>query len=111
VGNTNASDATRIKLISAVALSIASVVSIFGGMIYQNESKYSSTFFEVLGVLYMPGLTVAAVVGGALGIGRIHDPSLVLAGIVNFLLYGLGAFFALKRAFKRKKQTDPTVRE
>jgi membrane-associated phospholipid phosphatase len=111
VGNTNSSNVSRIKLISAVALAIASVVSILGGMIYENESKYSSTFFGVLGVLYMPGLTFAAVVGGALGIGGIHGPSLVLAGIVNFLLYGLGTFFVLKRAFKRKKQTDPTVRE
>jgi hypothetical protein len=99
---------SRSKFILAAALTFASVVSIFGGMIYRNESKYSSLFFKVLGVLYMPGLTVAAVVGGALRIGNIHDPSLALAGIVNFLLYGLGAFFALKKAFRPKAKTDST---
>jgi len=105
------SSVSRSKFILAAALAFASVVSIFGGMIYENESKYSSIFFRVLGVLYMPGLTVAAVVGGALRIANIHDPSLVVAGVVNFLLYGLGAFFALKKAFRPKPKTDSTVRE
>lgn len=48
----------------------------------------------------MPGLTVAAVVGGSFGIGRIHDPSHVVAGIVNFLLYGVRSFFVLKKVLK-----------
>jgi hypothetical protein len=103
-------EATRVRVISAVALVVASLVSIFGGMIFANESKYSNAFFGVIGVLYMPGLTVAAVVGGALGIGGIHDPNLVLAGILNFLLYGLGSFFVLKRIFKSKIQADSSAR-
>jgi hypothetical protein len=100
---------TRARITSAVALVVASSVSIFGGMILTNQSKYSNSFFGVMAVLYMPGLTVAAVLGGALGIGGIHDPSLVLAGILNFLLYGVGLFFFLKRAFKSKMRADSST--
>jgi hypothetical protein len=110
MGNMIFPNVTRIKVILAVALAVASSVSILGGMIYTGESKYSNAFFAVMGVLYMPGLTVAAVVGGALGIGGIHDPSLVLAGILNFLLYGFGSFFVLKRIFKPKIPADSSAR-
>jgi membrane-associated phospholipid phosphatase len=70
----------------------------------------SNVFFGVLGILYMPGLTLAAVVGGALNIGGIHDPSFVFAGILNFLLYGLVSFFFLKKIFKPKRQADSSAR-
>lgn len=95
-------DASRIKVIRALALLVAVSVSTLGGMTFINGSRYSNALFGVMGLLYMPGLTVAAVVGGALGIGGVHDPSLVLAGILNFLLYGLGSLFVLKRIFKAK---------
>jgi len=93
---------TRIKVIWVVALVVASSVSILGQMVYVNESRYSNAFFSVMGGLYMPGLAVAAVVGGALGVRTIHDPSFALAGILNFLLYGSGSFFVLKKIFKPK---------
>ena len=99
---------TRTKIIS-VALVVASSVSVLGAMIYVNGSRYSNAFFDVMGILYLPGLIVAAVVGGALGLGGIHDPSLVLAGILNFLFYGLGLFFVLKNLFKSKKRADSSA--
>jgi hypothetical protein len=95
---------TRIKAIWAAALVVGSSVSILGMMVYVNQSKYSNAFFGVMGLLYLPGLTVAAVVGGALGIGGIHNPSFVLAGMLNFLLYGMGSFLVLKASFNSKLQ-------
>ena len=104
-------EATCVRVISAVAIVFASLVSILGGMIFANYSKYSNSLFgAITGVLYMPGLMVAAVVGGAFGIGGIHDPSLVLAGVLNFLLYGLGSFFILKRIFRSKMPAEPSAR-
>lgn len=83
--------ATRIKIISGVALVAASSVSILGGMAFNDYSRYSSNaFFNVMAILYVPGLTVAAVVGGALGIGGIHNPSLALEGILKFLALWMG---------------------
>jgi len=101
---------TRTKAIWAVALVVASSVSILGVMTYANASRYSNGFFGVMGLFYMPGLIVAAVVGGALGIGGIHSPSFVLAGILNFLFYGFGTFFVLKSNFKSRKGADARPR-
>jgi hypothetical protein len=110
MGDMSFPNITRIRVISAAALVVASSVSILGGMVFVNEGKHSNAFFGVMALLYMPGLTVAAVVGGALGIGNIHDPSLVLAGVLNFSFYGWGSFSVLKRVFKPKISDDSSAR-
>jgi hypothetical protein len=71
-------------------------------MIYINESRYSNSFFGALGILYMPGLVLASVVGGVAGFTNIHDPSFVLASIFNFMIYGSCLFFLLKLTVRPK---------
>jgi hypothetical protein len=63
---------TPIRVIWSVSLVIASLVSFFGWTIYVSGGSDPGVFYGVLGILYMPGLTFAALVGGALGVGNIH---------------------------------------
>jgi hypothetical protein len=93
-------DGRKSRVGLAVAIVGASLVSMLGPMIYVNEGRYSNVFFAILGVLYMPGLTFAAVAGGASGIGTVHEPSFLLASVVNCALYFLGLFLILRRISK-----------
>ena len=47
--------------------------------------------FKVAGAMFMPGLLVAALLGG-----NIHDASLAAGVVANWLLYGFSLFVILK---------------
>jgi len=47
--------------------------------------------FKVAGAMFMPGLLMAALLGG-----NVHDASLAVGVVANWLLYGLGLFVILK---------------
>jgi len=54
--------------------------------------------FEVAGALFMPGLLIAAGLGG-----NLHDVSLGIGVIVNWLLYGACVFLILTRVVTLKR--------
>jgi hypothetical protein len=94
-----------IRIVFAFVFVIASLISICGPLTYLSGDRYSNLFFRTMGILFLPGLTISAVLGGALGLGNLHDPSFIFAGIVNFAIYFFGLFFFLKLILKLKSKT------
>jgi hypothetical protein len=47
--------------------------------------------FKAAGAMFMPGFLVAALLGG-----NVHDVSLAIGVVANWLLYGLSLFVILK---------------
>jgi hypothetical protein len=89
----------RIRLIQAAALLISSLIVILGPLSYLKSEQYSGALFASA-CCFSPGLMISSVVGSSFGARSIHDPSFILAGVCNFLLYSVALFFLLKVTFK-----------
>jgi hypothetical protein len=89
----------RVRFLS---FTLAIVVATIGLLVFKFEAASSNVFFDVVVLFSLPGLTIAAVVGGAMGIGTIHGPSFVLAWIFNFAIYFFTFLFVLTKTLKPK---------
>jgi hypothetical protein len=95
----------RSKLIVGMSIACSLSIAIFGGLTFVHENSFSNRFWGILGILYMPGLAIAALLGG-----KIHDPSFVLAGILNFAIYSVGLIFILNRLFRPRARPVPSAK-
>ncbi len=99
-------DARYVKIVSVVSLLFASAIVVLGAMAYAEGRANSNVFFGVAAIFFTPGLTIAAIMGGALGFRSIHDPNFLLAGVLNFVIYFPLSFLALKAIRRSKKRRD-----
>jgi hypothetical protein len=78
-----------------ISLVIGLLIAICGSVpYYRAELVVGGRFdalFKVAAAMFMPGLLVAALLGG-----NVHDASLALGVVANWLLYGLSLFLILK---------------
>jgi len=79
----------------SIALVIGLVIAICGAMPYYRPDLVVGGsfdwFFKGAGAMFMVGLLVAALLSG-----NVHNASLAIGVVANWLLYGLGLFVVLK---------------
>lgn len=93
---------THITALGLLSFTGAALIATVGVWVEKYKSTSPSLFLGFWFLVSLPGLTIAALVGGALGIGTFHDPSLVLAWIANCVIYFSGLFFILRSRLKSK---------
>jgi hypothetical protein len=86
----------------SLSLTLAIAVATTGLLIGKFAPASFNLSLEILFVFSFPGLVIAAVVGGAIGIRTIHDPSLILAAMLNFAFYFLAFRLVLTKTLKPK---------
>jgi hypothetical protein len=79
------------------------VVATSGLLIGKFEAASSNVFLGVIFLFSLPGLTIAAVIGGTMRMGNIHGPSFVLAWIFNFVIYFFAFRFVLTKTLRRPR--------
>jgi hypothetical protein len=79
----------------SISLVAGIVIAICGLMPYYRPDLVVGgrfdAFFKVAGVMFMPGLLGAALLGG-----NVHGASLAVGAVANWLLHGLSTFAILK---------------